>query len=93
MNTDDLIREALFKQADRAPAPGPTLAALRRPQRRRRAPLFIAVAVTAAVLAAIALTVTRPVVETAPPATSTTAPAPSAPSLDARLRYRPDWLP
>jgi hypothetical protein len=90
VNTDDLIREALFRQADRAPAPGPTLAALRRPRRRRRAPLFVAVAVTASVLAAIALTVTRPSVETAPPATATTS---TAPSLDASLRYGPEWLP
>jgi hypothetical protein len=83
MNTDDLIREALGRQADRAPAPGAVLAALRRPARRGR-PLALAVVavVGVLVLAAGVVALRQNLAEPLPPA---------APSL--QVEYSPTWLP
>ncbi|WNV90538.1 hypothetical protein [Umezawaea sp. Da 62-37] len=109
MNTEDLIRDSLMRQADLAPPPGPTLAALRKP-RRRRMPLLIAVAVTAAALVAVAVVVDIRSVRSADPATTgapskrtTGTPAtPVKPSVlpdrnqmavDVPVLYEPQWLP
>jgi hypothetical protein len=81
MNTEDLIRESLAKQADRAPAPGPVLAALHRPPRRRALVLAVAAVVGVLVVAAGVVSL-RQRTEPVPPA---------APPLP--IRYTPDWLP
>lgn len=88
MNTEDLIRSTLARQADLAPPPGPTLAALRRPKRRRW-PLLALVAVgTAAVAVAVALTVPTPLrqADVQPAATGQVAPA-------RPIGFKPEWLP
>lgn len=55
--TEDLIKAAMTKQAERAPHPGPIINVLQQPRRRTRRvwPLVIAVIGTAAVVAAIAI--------------------------------------
>jgi hypothetical protein len=83
MNTEDLIREALAKQADRAPAPGAVLAALHRPPRRRALVLAVAAVVGVLVVGAGAFVLReRQLTEPVPPA---------AAALP--IRYSPNWLP
>ncbi len=102
----DLIRAALALQADRAPDPGPVLAALAvRPQRTRRlvgvprsAVGVAAGLATAAAVAGIAVVAgPGPASVPAPsrPAAPATAASPgvAAAQLAAPLRYSPSWLP
>ncbi|MBB5955222.1 hypothetical protein FHS29_001792 [Saccharothrix tamanrassetensis] len=103
MNTEDLIRDALRRQADLAPPPGPVLAALHRPRRRRK-PLYLVLATagTAAVVAIAATTFSRPTAD-APPAGSNRPPfstvtgSPSPTGVPSgklvSLEYAPTWLP
>jgi hypothetical protein len=91
--TEELIRAALRRQAERTPPAGPVLAALNRPRRSRRPLLLVLAAGTAAaVIAVVTTTIDRPVAET-PPATSV------APTLDesgvpvVTLEYSPTWVP
>ncbi|WP_433265158.1 hypothetical protein ACQPZF_37130 [Actinosynnema sp. CS-041913] len=92
MNTEDLIRDALRRQADLAPPPGPVLAALHRP---RRKPLFlvVATAVTAAVVAIAATALPRPSADVSVGRVDRITP----PGANARtwvgLEYQPTWLP
>ncbi|GAB3909309.1 hypothetical protein GCM10029964_110660 [Kibdelosporangium lantanae] len=61
--TEELIKAAMAKQAERAPHPGPVINALRQPRRRTRRmwPLVIALVGTAAVAVAIAIPALRTV--------------------------------
>ncbi|MFD9735589.1 hypothetical protein [Umezawaea sp. NPDC059074] len=103
MTTDDLIREALAKQADLAPPPHAMLAALAR-RRRNRTPLVIAVLVTASALVAVAAVITRQPAPVADPAVTQTPTSytgkPPRPDTkpdyslgEVPLRYEPGWLP
>ncbi len=83
MNTEDLIREALQRQADRAPAPGRVLASLHRPPRRRRALVLVAAAVVGVLIVAGGAFALRQNLAEPPP--------PAAPPFP--VGYAPGWLP
>jgi hypothetical protein len=94
VNTDDLIRATLARQADLAPPPGPVLAALRRPKRNRK-PLFLVIGATVTAAAALVASVLIPTGHQAdaPPAeTVNTTPAPAGPPPVA-MGYTVTWLP
>ncbi|MCS7481626.1 hypothetical protein [Umezawaea endophytica] len=82
MNTEDLVRESLRRQADRAPAPGPVLAALHRPRRGRTLAMAVAAVVGVLVVAAGVVALRQNLADPPPPA---------APPLP--VGYSPGWLP
>lgn len=93
-DTEQLIKEALNRQADRAPHPGPTLSALRRPARKRsRSSIFLTVGVAAA--AAAAVFAAGVLVGRGPSPNDGAAallPTPG-PQASAPLKYGPKWVP
>lgn len=99
MNTDELIRAALRRQAERAPDAAPVLAALRRAQAPRSSRGTL-IAAGAALVAAFAIALSFSVQDPGPaaPAAAPTLP-PSSPELtQARtppvlFHYQPGWLP
>ncbi|TWP53241.1 hypothetical protein FKR81_04530 [Lentzea tibetensis] len=93
-DTEQLIKEALNRQADRAPHPGPTLSALRRPARRRsRSSLFLtvgtAVAAAAVLFAAGVLVGKGPSPDNGAAALLPT----TTPSASTHVKFSPGWLP
>jgi hypothetical protein len=95
---DELIREALVRQADRRPRPDAVLAVLREraPRKRHRARALLVSAAAAAVVAAVvaSLGVQRFTAPTAPEAgTSSNPPAAAMPSTAPTLRYTLGWVP
>jgi hypothetical protein len=89
-----LIEDALAKQADRAPHPGPVLNALRSPRRRRPSSWALAVGASATALVvavAVALPVDAP--RTDPGSAVPVSTSQASRSERIALRHSPTWLP
>ncbi|GLZ29899.1 hypothetical protein Lesp02_20890 [Lentzea sp. NBRC 105346] len=92
-DTEQLISDALKRQAERAPHPGPTLARLRRPARRRsRSSLFLMVG-TAVAAAAVLFTAGVIVGRGPSPDDGAAALLPTTAPAQTHLKYSPGWLP
>lgn len=85
-DTENLIRAALARQAERAPHPGPILHALEKPRRRR--PWLLAIVGALVVAAAVAIPVAVSGNDPQPPAV-----IPPLPSDAIPMRYKPTYLP
>jgi hypothetical protein len=91
-DTEELIKAALAKGADRAPHPGQIINALNTPRRRGR-PALLAIVGAVVVIAAITIPIAfrTPAVNTpAPPATQYT-PAPAPRTI--LMKYKPTYIP
>jgi hypothetical protein len=94
--TEELIREALVRQAERRPRPDAVVAVLRRERPRRRTRAVLVTAAAAAVVAvAVPLAVQRMAVPTeGPPPDPVRATTNSpAPATGPAMRYTAGWLP
>jgi hypothetical protein len=92
-DTEQLIKEALNRQADRAPHPGPTLSALRRPARKRsRSSIFLTIGVAAAA-AAVVFTAGVLVGKGPSPNDGAAALMPTTAADAGQLKFGPKWLP
>lgn len=92
-DTEQLISEALKRQAERAPQPGPTLSALRRPARKRsRSSIFLMVG-TAAAAAAVLFTAGLLVGKGPGPDSGAAALHTGVVTPSTTLKYEVGWLP
>jgi len=93
-DTEQLIKDALGKLAERTPHPGPTLNALRRKRKQQRSNIFL---MAAAGVAAVAVLIFAGVIASdryAPPTSDNAAAAlMSANGQAVEIKYTPHWLP
>ncbi|MFD5830257.1 hypothetical protein [Lentzea sp. NPDC060358] len=92
-DTEQLIKDALGKLAERTPHPGPTLNALRRKRKQQRSNIFL---IATAGVAAVAVLIFAGIIASdryTPPATDNAAAALMPAGQGVEIRYTPHWMP